>query len=155
MTPPDWMNLGIGLFAVIIATVSLLWHIFRERNMVIVRVGPGLATDTKTRKLIKTIHIELINKSKQHIYISSVHFLTKDGTIFTTPSLSNFCVDKINKLEIGELVKIRVLADEVVDKAREFNLIPSNKVLVRDTIGNRYIGKVHRTTYKYGLSQLK
>jgi hypothetical protein len=94
MDAGNWIALGVGGYAAIVATAALIWNIFRERRRVKIKLefnwipydsslGPGE---------IEQIGFTVINDSRYPAYLESAGVIFSDGEAFTIHS-SIFPID--------------------------------------------------------------
>lgn len=92
MEVSDWIALGVGSYAAIIATGVLIWHIIRDRPKLVVKAAgihiPSEA-DSSPEELIE-MEIDIINKGRQPIYIEDIGFrFSNDFEYSFSPSVLN------------------------------------------------------------------
>ncbi len=72
MTTSDWIVLGVGVYASLVATTALIWNIVREKRKLVVRIG-ALWED------MEMFDVTITNKSQRGININNVGFILSGG----------------------------------------------------------------------------
>ncbi len=80
MQASDWVALGVGVCAAIVATVALVWNVRRERRKVVVRVG--YANGMRDSGWLA---IEVTNYGTR-VNIQEIGFVLSNGDTVSSPS---------------------------------------------------------------------
>lgn len=79
MGTSNWIALGVGGYAAVVATSALVWNILRERHNVTVKIryARSFGLPTTDRNMVA---IEVINNGRHPINIQEIGFLLADKT---------------------------------------------------------------------------
>ncbi len=140
MTTSNWIALGVGSYAAVVATAVLIWNILRERRNVIVRVkyayGVGYLSGGES------VAIEIINKGHRPINIEEVGFLLSNGYKLINPMAQH----NLGWLKDGDGISYYVPRQEIEEMSKEAKKQGERVVAayVRDSTNTYYKGKIHK-----------
>ena len=143
MTNTDWITLGIGSYAAIVASIALIWNIRRERHTVIVRPRFGLTTGGYLGdNTVEFFVIEVINKGVRPIKLEEAGFIMSDNhKLAISPHIL-----QLDWLRNGDGKSFR-LGDNDAKDAKELAKKRSARIThiyVRDSTNTYYKGKVSK-----------
>jgi hypothetical protein len=140
VTISDWIVLGVGIYAGVTATATLVWNILRERHNIVVRVkyayGVGFIGGEEM------IAIEVVNNGRRPINIQEVGFIASDGRKLINPKRQH----NLGWLKDRDGVSVYIPRQEIQDmvkEAREHN-ISVKAAYVRDSTSRYYKGKISK-----------
>jgi hypothetical protein len=139
MNTTNWIALIVGSYGAIIATITIIWNILRERRNVTVRIGYAIGTGLLVGQ--EMLAIEIVNSGRRPIHIQEVGFLRNDGFKLINPRQNHDLWLKdgdgtncyVPKHEIDEMV--------TGAKAENKQIIGA---YIRDSTNIYYKGKIRR-----------
>lgn len=140
MTTNDWITLGVGSYAAIVATGALVWNVLRERRKVTVRVRYAFGVGTFIKS--EMIAIEIINNGRHPINIQEIGFLLSNGMKLINPSAQH----NLGWLKDGDGTSYYVPRQEI-EKMREQAKEQDARIVatyVRDSTSTYYEGKIRK-----------
>ncbi len=152
----DWITLGIGSYAAIVATTALIWNILRERRKVKVKVNYALGVRSLDgREMILTgfdslngremILIKVINKGLRDINIQEYGFFCSDKkTHLIDPTTIHSGRVKSGD-SMSYYIPIQTVKDMVRD-AKEKKGLSIIGAYVRDTTSIYYKARINKKT---------
>ena len=140
MTASDWIALGVGSYAAVVASAALIWNILRERHNVIVKVmyafGMGILGGEEM------VAVEIINNGRRPINIKEIGFFLSNGMRLINP----YAQQNLGWLKDGDGTSYfvpRQEIDKVREQAKEQNAIIV-AAYVRDSTNTYYKGKIRK-----------
>ncbi len=114
MTTSDWIVLGVGSYAAIVASAALIWNIVRELRRIVIQVEYMSWLDNGKTMFV----VYIINKTRRVVNIKNVGFIFSDGLRFNLDTSSL----KIPELIPGEdSCTFYLKIDDVKVPAKAFN----------------------------------
>ena len=140
METSDWITLGVGSYAAVVATSALVWNIIRERRNVTIKVryayGIGYLKDSEM------VAIEVINNGRHPINIQEVGFWLSDGRKLINPSSQH----NLGWLKDGDGTSCYIPKQEIDDmvKGAKNDGLRIVAAYIRDSTSRYYRGKISK-----------
>jgi len=140
MTTSDFVALGVGGYAAIVATVAIVWNILRERHNITVRVryayGMGIFN------VEEMVAIEVINNGQRPINIQEVGFYLSDGRRLINPRGQH----NLGWLKDGDGISHYIPKQEILEMVKDVkeNGLKVVAAYIRDSTSRYYKGKISK-----------
>ena len=140
MTYTDWVALGVGGYAALVATAALVWNIVREKRNVTVRVRYAFGVGYLEGE--EKVAIEIVNNGRHPINIQEIGFRLSGGTKLFNPTTPG----SLGWLKDGDGTSHYIPRQEIEDMSRKAKERGKRIVAayVRDSTGKHYRGKVSK-----------
>ena len=114
MGTSNWIALGVGGYAAVVATSALVWNILRERHNVTVKIryARSFGLPTTDRNMVA---IEVINNGRHPINIQEIGFLLADKTKLVNLKTQQ----KLGWLKDGDGTTYYIPKQEIEEMAKE------------------------------------